>query len=93
MLLLRSLLLRKSRQLFDIKGELHIDEGVLHAFLEIGKYRHGARSMESIIDMSVLSGKLMFERSCLPAPHQLDLHVDAAEFLKLVSIAATDKEK
>lgn len=49
--------------------------------------------MESIIDMSVLSGKLMFERSCLPAPHQLDLHVDAAEFLKLVSIAATDKEK
>jgi hypothetical protein len=92
-LLLRSLLLRKAAQLFDAKGELRIDEGVLRAFLEIGQYRHGARSMESIIDMSTLSGKLKFERSCLPAPHQLDLHVEATEFLQLVSgIAANTKE-
>lgn len=84
-LLLRSLLLRKAEQLFDTERQVHIDEGVLRAFLQVGEYRHGARSMESIIDMSALSGKLMFERSCLPAPHQLGLHVDAAEFLQLVS--------
>lgn len=84
-LLLRSLLFRNARQLFDMKGKLSIDEGVLRAFLEIDQYRHGARSMESIIDMSALTGKLMFERSCLPARHQLNLHVDAVRFLKLVS--------
>lgn len=84
-LLLRSLLLKKADQLLDKERKLRIDEGVLCAFLEIGQYRHGARSMESIIDMSALSGKLMFERSCLPAPHQLDLHVNAREFLEFVS--------
>jgi hypothetical protein len=35
-------------------------------------------------DMSALSGKLLFERSCLPAPDQLDLHVDGAQFLAIV---------
>jgi hypothetical protein len=40
--------------------------------------------MECVIDMSALSGKLLFERSCLPAPDQLDLHVDGAQFLAIV---------
>ncbi len=84
-LLLRSLLLKKAEPLFDKDCRLRIDEGILRAFLEVSQYRHGARSMESIIDMSALSGKLMFERSCLPAPHQLDLHVNAQEYLTLVS--------
>lgn len=92
-LLLRSLLHRKAKQLFDTKDELCIDEGVLHAFLEIGEYRHGARSVESIIDMSALTGKLMFERSCLPPAHQLDLHVDASKFLKLVSGISASRKK
>ena len=34
--------------------------------------------------MSHLSGMLQFERSSLPAPHLLELHVDANEFLGLV---------
>jgi len=84
-LLMRSLLSRKAEQLFDRENVLHIDEGVLQAFLLIDSYRHGARSMECIIDMSSLAGKLMFERSCLPAFHQLDLHVDNGKFLSLVS--------
>jgi hypothetical protein len=85
-LLLRSLFKRKAAQLFDSKGTLRIDEGVLCALLEIDQYLHGARSAECIMDMSALSGKLMFERSCLPAPHQLALHVDAEKFLDLVEI-------
>jgi hypothetical protein len=84
-LLLRSLLNKKAGQLFDQQNVLRIDEGVLHAFLFIDLYRHGARSMECIIDMSSLSGKRMFERSCLSASHQLDLHVDSGKFLSLVS--------
>jgi len=40
--------------------------------------------MESIVAMSLLSGKTRFERSCLPAMAQLDLHVDGADFQALV---------
>lgn len=83
-LLLRSLLSRKAAHLFDSRNILQVDEGVLEALLTVSSYKHGARSMECLIDMSSLSGKLMFERSCLPARHQLDLHVDAEEFLRIV---------
>src|SRR3990172_1313260 len=34
--------------------------------------------------MSLLTGKTRFERSALPAEAQLDLHVDARDFLALV---------
>jgi hypothetical protein len=57
---------------------------VLRAFLEVGRYRHGARSLETIISMSTLSGKSRFERSALPAAKQLDAHVNAKDFLALV---------
>ncbi len=79
-LLLRSLLKLKAPQLLS-GGVLQIDPGVLRAFLDITFYVHGARSMEAILDMSALSGKLRYERSALPPAHQLGLHVDAAEFL------------
>jgi hypothetical protein len=82
-LLLRSMLTRRSPQLFSA-GRLNIDPGVLHAFLDTTAYVHGARSMQSIIEMSSLTGKLRYERSALPARHQLDLHVDATQFLSLV---------
>jgi len=82
-LLLRALLRGRSSQLIG-GGRLNIDPGVLRAFLDVRTYLHGARSMESIIEMSALAGKLRYERSALPAQHQLSLHVDADEFLALV---------
>lgn len=82
-LLLRALLMQKARGLFH-QGTLDIDPGVLRAFIDVTTYVHGARSMESIVDMSALSGKLRYERSALPPQHQLSLHVDAEEFLGLV---------
>ncbi len=82
-LLLRSLLKLKAPQLL-VHNVLQIDPGVLRAFLDVTSYVHGARSMEAILDMSALSGRLRFERSALPPAHQLGLHVDAEEFLALV---------
>lgn len=52
--------------------------------LDTGRYKHGVRSMESVVAMSQLAGKHRFERSCLPAVEQLDLHVDARDFQALV---------
>jgi hypothetical protein len=86
-ILLRSILHRDARHLFrkSDSGELlNIDSGVLRALLFTRNYKHGVRSIESVIAMSELSGKQRFERSCLPAASQLDLHVDALGFQSLV---------
>jgi hypothetical protein len=86
-IMLRSSLKRGASQLFEKRGGkelLNIDRGVLRALLKIGQYRHGARSIESLLSMSQLAGKTDFERSCLPSESQLDLHVDGKSFLSLV---------
>jgi hypothetical protein len=82
-ILLRSMLERKARHLFD-HGRLNIDPGVLRAFLGTREFRHGARSMEAIIAMSRIAGRTSYERSSLPPEAQLDLHVDARDFVALV---------
>jgi hypothetical protein len=58
-----------------------IDDGLVNAFLYTRMYWHGARSMESIIACSRLSGRNKFERSALPPEDQLELHVDARDFV------------
>jgi hypothetical protein len=86
-ILLRSILQRNSPQLFEGpggKGKLSIDPGVLRAFLQTREYKHGIRSVEAIVAMSLLTGKTAYERSSLPAEAQLDLHVDGRGFLALV---------
>lgn len=86
-ILLRSFLEKYALHLFqppDRKGRLQIDSGVLRAFLSVPHYKHGARSMESIVAMSFLAGKTRFERSALPSEAQLDLHVTGRAFLALV---------
>jgi hypothetical protein len=70
-----------SRQKMEV---VDVDEAVTRAFLRVTKYKHGARSMDSIIAMSLLDGKRLFEQSSLPPGHLLDLHVDSNEFLSLV---------
>lgn len=82
-ILLRSILQRDAPRLFQ-QGHLEIDSGVLRALLQTKRYKHGVRSMESIIAMSLLAGKRRFERSALPAEAQLDLHVEARDFLALL---------
>lgn len=82
-ILLRSIILRNQPELFQNK-KLNIDPGVLNAFLHISKYKHGVRSIETILTMSQLASKTRFARSCLPSENQLDLHVNGQEFLALV---------
>jgi hypothetical protein len=82
-LLLRSLLVARSPRLLR-SGTLQIDEGVLRAFISVDRFHHGARSMQAIVEMSSLSGKLRFDRSSLPPEDQLNLHVDGHVFGDLV---------
>ncbi|HWI65903.1 MAG TPA: hypothetical protein VNT75_29085, partial [Symbiobacteriaceae bacterium] len=60
-----------------------VDPGVLEAFLRVGRYRHGSRSLETIVRMSALAGKQKFELSSLPPDNVLGMHVPAAEFTAL----------
>ena len=80
-LLLRALFERETPQLLDEKEVLRIDDGILRAFLQIDDYRHGSRSMESIIAMSRLGNATHFNRSNLPPEQQLSLHVDPKAFI------------
>jgi hypothetical protein len=67
------------------EAPLTIDSGLLTAFLEIGEYRHGARSLEKIAEQIRLASRTKeYSRSDLPSRNQLDLHVDADTFLTLV---------
>ena len=90
-ILLRSMLLRDAKHLLR-NGEFQIDSGVLRALLLTRTYKHGARSMESVIAMSQLEGKTRFERSSLPTEAQLDLHVDGQDFLARVHQLELDGE-
>ncbi len=82
-ILLRAILQRNAPQIFTGE-EMRIDGSLLAAFLDVPKYLHGSRSMEAIIEMSAISRKMSFERSTLPAVHQLALHVDADAFMAIV---------
>jgi hypothetical protein len=82
-MLLRAMIRTKSPMVFA-GNMLNIDPSVLRAFLEVPHFVHGSRSMEAIVEMSALSGALTYERSLLPAAHQLELHVDADAFMSLV---------
>ncbi len=82
-ILLRAILQSNAPQIFT-GDEMRIDRSLLAAFLDVPKYLHGSRSMEAIIEMSATSHKMSFERSTLPAVHQLALHVDADAFMAIV---------
>jgi hypothetical protein len=84
-LLLHSFLRRAGIKQVDFNGrkQKDIDGGVVEAFLRVSKYRSGTRSMEAIVDTSSLHKGGRFGRSSLPPQTQLDLHVDAAEFLRI----------
>jgi len=85
--ILRTLLKDDPRAFGHLKpeGELNMD-GVLRAMLYVTKYEHGTRSMNALIEMSRLEGKKRYDLSALPVREQLDLHVDADEFLFLTKI-------
>lgn len=80
-MLLRSQIIRKVPSIYDEKGGLvNISRSLLAVLLTVSEYRHGARSLEFILDMSRLSHVHRFTPSCLPVDEQLDLHLDVEDF-------------
>src|SRR5205085_3851945 len=61
---------------------ISIDQSVLDGLLLIPTYRHGLRSLKSIITLSKVTGKRHFERAALPPEAQLGLHLDYPTFME-----------
>ncbi|KMT21993.1 RyR domain-containing protein [Clostridium cylindrosporum] len=83
-MLLRTLLERKVPHLIGGEGEAQIDDGVLRALLKVPRYKHESRSMEAILEMSMLNEAKKWEQAHLPSKEQLKLHVDEEEFSRLL---------
>lgn len=83
-MLLRSLLERKVPYLINQNGEAQIDNGVINALLKVPHYKHESRSMEAILEMSMLSNAKKWEQASLPSKEQLKLHVDEEHFTRLL---------
>ena len=84
----RALLLRNiCERRLDIKDErVQISPAIIRAILLVPEFKHGARSMEAILDMSRIEGGV-WEPTSLPIHSQLDLHVDADVFIDLIESA------
>ena len=89
--MLRALFERFTPNLFR-NDELQIDRGVLRAMLLVREYHHGARSIQSIIEMSALSSASHFDRSSLPPESQLSLHV-TEDFMHLLQEVELSEEQ
>ena len=92
-MLLRALLERKVSHLINDNGEAQIDDGVIRALLKIRRYKHESRSMEAILEMSMLTNAKKWEQSYLPSKEQLKLHVDEEQFLRHLMHDAFYSEK
>ena len=64
--------------------ELHMDWGLLSAFLEISGYKRGSRSLERLLHQLTLNNNDKFIRSNLPSDEVIGMNVDYDEFIQLM---------
>lgn len=85
-IILRSQLQRTYPDLIDPQtGKAAVSESVVRGFLRVSQFRHGARSLESVLSMSQISGAAAFGSSQLPPEEQLLMHV-TKDFLDQVRV-------
>lgn len=57
-------------------GRFRVDPELMEALLQVGRYRHGARSIAAIVELSDIEGGRRFGWDGLPPDHLLKLHID-----------------
>ncbi|MFC1733966.1 hypothetical protein ACFL6I_26995, partial [candidate division KSB1 bacterium] len=83
--ILRSIIERSRPDVITKDGHANIDDGLLKALLSVWSFRHGVRSLESIVQLCHLGDPGVLYRSSLPPMDVLTLHVDATKFLGLIT--------
>lgn len=84
-IILRSIIERTRPDIISKDGTANIDYGLLKALLSVWEFKHGVRSLESIIELCHLGDAGGLHRSSLPPQGVLALHVDTDEFLGLIT--------
>lgn len=85
-ILLRSLIEDYAPKIINNKEVADINKSLLKALLKVSEYKHGVRSMQAIVEMSMLSSKDSWQKAFLPPKDQLELHIkDTTEFYQLLS--------
>jgi SLOG cluster2/ATPase family associated with various cellular activities (AAA) len=77
-LLRRAVLFRMAldREVAKGSGKFRADGDLIKSLLQVGRYRHGARSIDAVVELSHLEKKKHFEWRHLPDDHLLALHID-----------------
>lgn len=85
--LVRSVLELYMESIISENGEAIIEPSVLNALLNVPQYNFGIRSIQAIIDMSVpgMKNPRRFTKGMIPSMEQLEIHVDAVEFYRLLN--------
>jgi SLOG-like protein/ATPase family protein associated with various cellular activities (AAA) len=52
------------------------DRELMESLLQVGRYRHGARSISAVVDLSQVDKKQRFAWDNLPKDHLLEMHID-----------------
>jgi hypothetical protein len=83
-LLLRSLCERDERLKANVKaGKKFIDENILMSMLYVPEYKHGARSVETVLKMSKIENGVWLP-SGLPVGNQMFLHLNDRKFTDIL---------
>ena len=85
--LIRSVLERHMKSIISEDDEASIEDPVLSALLNVPQYNYGIRSIQAIIEMSVpgIKNPRRFTKGMIPLMEQLEIHVDAVEFYRLLN--------
>jgi len=83
-IVLREMLLKVS-DILDSNKCVSIDSSLLGALLKIPKFKHGSRSLESIISMSDLKNARTYQKANLPSTKLLNMQLDSDEFMKMMN--------
>ena len=68
------------------ENNAHVSCGILNALINVPEYMHGVRSMQAIVEMSILHEKNSWETAYLPPKDQLELHIKSIdEFYRLLA--------
>ena len=90
-LLLRSLCERDDRLKENVKNEkTFIDGNILRAMLYVPEYKHGARSMETVLKMSKIENGVWLP-SGLPMGNQMSVHLNDRKFTDILLIKVIEQ--
>jgi hypothetical protein len=84
-IILRSIIERVRPDVISKNKDANIDYGLLKALLSVWSYKHGVRSLESIVELCHLGDAGILHRSSLPPQNVLTLHVNSNQFLGLIT--------